>query len=407
MYHGDFTYLEKVGDKIKEKKIDKPLDGQLTGRNLLYDEKITKIECQFYLSPGEYTIDLIFDREEDNDYDDGVIVNMKYLFNKDYSREDTIVKDRGGKPVSLLFYEESRFNNMGAQDDSHFLKSNITNLISELNYLEKKIKNKRDESWILYDSFQPLEPERWVTYVKTVLFYILLEFNKKRGIETRDYTNTIELLNIFIIKYKAERVDNRYVKKASPTYQYYLDKQDELVLMVSRTVQEQQELNMVSEKLFERLPEELDRPENGGPLGPDSYKIEQLELFYNQMADLNENGKEINHLFNDIKSKTNANFNKNLSKILDIYIHHYLKPEGDNTLMNNNFRLTSTNLPNYLNNLRAKMEAVNPDIDGKIPRTEKSEKKINELLKTPKMISLDFEVEIKRDLKIKPIEVDL
>lgn len=401
IYDGDFTYLEKGEKGIETKKILKPAN-QLSGRSLLYDDKIARVESFIYMSPGEYTIDLILDRENDKDFEDGVMVSMEYQFNNDYSREDSIVKDRAGRPISLLHFDESRFMSSGSQDDSNFLKSNITNLISELNYLEKKIRNKRDKSWILHDNFYPLEPERWVMYAKTVLFYILLEFNKKKGIETNNYNNTTELLENFKIKYRAERLETRYVKEPSRTYKYYLDRQKELVMMESRTVQEQQELNNVSEKLMELLPEELSRPENGGPLGPDKFKIQHLEDFYNQMADYKENKEDIDSLFADIKDKTGGNFKKNFSKILDVYIHHYLKPEGDTTSVNN-FKLTSENLPNYFNNLRAAMEVGNPDIDGKTPLTEKSDKKLSEYLKTPRVASFDIKIEIKRDMKIIPV----
>ena len=403
IFNGDFTYLEKNNDKIESKKIETT---DTTGRQILYDDKIVVTENIFYMSPGDYSIDIILDKENTDDYKDGILISMNYIFNQSFSEEDIIVKDSLGNPISFKHLNDSNFRSSGTQDDSYFLKTDISRLISELNYIEKKVKNKQKE-FIFYDDLQPLEPERWVKYAKTVLFYVLLEYRKENKSETEIYSSLSEDLFIFKDKYREMRLDTRYVKIPSPTYKYYMDRQQELLNIENSTVQEQQDLHYVSETLFNMKEAELSRPENGGPLGEDKFKTQGLKDLFAQMADLNSNKDELNKLYSKLKADTGRTFNKDFSKMVDIYIHHHLKPEGDQTVLNNRFKLKANAMQEYFTILRSKMESVNPDIDGILPATEKSSGPLTSLLKQPKITTFNIKVELKEEPDIKPFEATI
>jgi hypothetical protein len=403
MYQENFTYLAKNNDKIETVKIEK---NDTTGRQILYDDKIIGSENNFYISPGEYSIDIILDKENHDDYKEGLLVSMNYIFNDDFSQEDIVLKDSGGNPISFKILKDSDFRSSGTQDNSYFLKTDISNLISELNYIEKKVKNKQNE-FIFYDNLSKLEPERWVEFAKIVLFYVLLEYKKENKTEVENYDSLSEDLFRFKDKYRAERLDDRYVKEPSREYKYYMDRQQELINIENPTVQEQQDLHYVSETLFNMKEAELSRPENGGPLGEDTFKIQGLTDLFNQMADLSSNQDELNTFYTKLKEATGSSFDKDFSKMVDIYIHHYLKSEGDNTRINNKFKLKATNMPEYFTILRSKMETANPDIDGILPDTERSNEALSSVLKTPKIATFNIKVELKEEPKIRPFEVTL
>ena len=83
------------------------------GRQILYHDDLLGAESKFFMSPGNYSIDIILDKENDDDFDDGIIVDMNYLFDTNYATKDVIVKDVNGNPVSLLFLSKSDFREIG------------------------------------------------------------------------------------------------------------------------------------------------------------------------------------------------------------------------------------------------------------------------------------------------------
>ena len=137
---------------------------------------------------------------------------LKQLMHNYWSRK-TYDKSQGGNinafnPQSMLdsFWFAKRAGSDGTAVQALPGGSNLGEL-TDLMYFVKK----------LYKSLKVpasrLEPERWVEFAKIVLFYILLEYKKENKTEVENYSSLSEDLFRFKGKYRAERVDVRYVKK--------------------------------------------------------------------------------------------------------------------------------------------------------------------------------------------------
>ena len=368
-----------------------------------YTDNCVVTETRLFLSPGDYTMDIILDLEDDlEDYSDDFSVSLKYNLNdsKLSNPDDLIITDNE---------KLNSFNNNSKFDTSSYLDINITGIISDLNSLESYIKKtEQDEqggnekiTWLFNDNFNKNKPVYFTKYVKIYLFLIVLKFKIITDVTTKknDYIKLMKELEIFIVKYKSKRADLRVISNPSKKY---LDLTKELNLIaykVTKTENDNSMIGQILKVMDDMKEEELERSE--GKLGIDTKKIKNLRMFSEQIYDKSSKITEITNLITNVKNDTNfpiTNTRMSVIRLIDIYIHTALKTAGDNTLNNYNiysFSINQYKLKDYFINFRTKLEKLKTDREGKIKYDIEPGKILNNKFPISKNSSFDFTVLMK------------
>ena len=285
MYDGDYSDLILNGDgEINVVNLEIPEETEnLKGKNIIFDtENCIQTQTEFYISPGKYKMNIILDKVESNDYEDGVLATMEYNMNDASESSYKVIKNMKNEPINLL--ELKNYNNINATDYSFFLKSNVTELINDMETFVNFIKL-NNGSFKVDTEMNLIKPERYKPFIMLCIFRILLKFRIMKGEELGTFKNLLNMLDTFYSSYLNPSPDTRTIDdKGSPEYKrietryYDLIKRGDLL-----TVPEEQQIFALQQELHDLREEELERIH--GPRPPDNRKISRLEKITDDVYD--------------------------------------------------------------------------------------------------------------------------
>ena len=206
------NYLEYL-PKIKEKfdKIDDNNIGfafedftKIRKKDKPYDNGYIKIDCDLFITEGEYYLKIIVDSTTDsNDY----IPKINYDLEHNYSvfSKDKIIVEKSPQDFVL------NKNNESTNDNDYFLTINSDNITIDFNrfiYQLKDVENK-DYDKLPIDENDPANPQRQIIYIEMYLFIIFYQIYLKDKNDEKMDTQLKTIFDLFKLAFEKKYVETR------------------------------------------------------------------------------------------------------------------------------------------------------------------------------------------------------
>ena len=328
-FQGEYYDLVKDGDEIKQVDIPEPENNEdFKGKNIIFDsDNCVEINKEFYISPGDYQINIILDKETEDDYKDGVLVSMEYNIEGALESNYKVITDRDNNPVHLQ--ELKNFKDLNRTDLSFFIKSNILELISNLKNVGSFIKLNDGSTKVNSSKMNFIKPERFEPFIIINLFRILLKFRVGRLEEEGTYKYLISKLDKFFNSYLMGNLDLRTIDdQGSAKYKSLESQFIELTRKGNLTTPEEQQIFSLQQQMIDLKEEELERIH--GPRQPNLRKIEELNLFSQDIYDVSDSVNKKKDIETEIEKMEEVNaFNE---KMIHLQKEYYI--ENQITLSN-------------------------------------------------------------------------